>query len=913
MKRTILPFLTICSILFFQGQITGQPCKADFKDTTGTANLEVDFTEDANVNPDSVKWYFGDNDSSTITNPTHQYAQPGTYNVCLVVHKNLCVDTTCMDVQVNCSSPTAGFDFQKDSLTLSFTDTSKGNPTEWEWDFGDGFLSGKQNPTHQYNERGTYTVCLTAADSVCADTVCKEIEVSCETPVAKASRYIDLTTVEFGDSSKGDPDSWVWAFGDGDTSYQQHPTHTYDSAGSYRFYLIAGEGTCYDTLTDPLDLIACRSDFFFTSDSSSRKINFSDAAASVSGITKRKWDFGDGFFSTKENPSHTYEKDSTYRVCQMIETQDGCTDTTCYDIDVGSQPCEADFTSSTELTTATFMDASPGDPDSLQWTFGDGASGKGSNPSHTYDEPGSYEVCLTVYEGQCTHQVCKTIEVTNCKANFSSVPDTAATGNAVDFTDESNGNISSWRWEFGDDIISEKQNPTHVYDSMGVYNACLEIETDSGCMDRVCKDVKAGFPLCEADFAFEDSVTKVFFSDSSGYNTTGWKWDFGDGETSTKQNPVHTYPDTGTYTVCLMTTVDDSLCSDTICRTIELKDCKAAFDHELDSSGNGVSFIDQSGGNPNNWRWEFGDGSISEQQNPHYTYQEKGGEIACLAIENQGGCKDTTCNVIPVGDVDCNANFGADQETGLTVNFTDSSSFNPSSWKWDFGDSTTSTQQNPSHTYDSEGTYIVCLTIKNDTLGCEDQVCEIIDVVDNSGSDCEASFEYEIVDPNTYTVSFQNTSSAGGGIGTQYNWQFGDDSTASEENPVHSYQEPGTYQVCLSVNDLINQCNTNSCQTIQVGDVGINEDGRSISDLKVYPVPAKDRTNVQFGLEKSTKVTITVSDVLGRKVETLHDGTLPAGMNRLEWAIGERKAGIYLLRVKTEHGKTRTTRVSVKD
>lgn len=130
-----------------------------------------------------------------------------------------------------------------------------------------------------------------------------------------------------------------------------------------------------------------------------------------------------------------------------------------------------------------------------------------------------------------------------------------------------------------------------------------------------------------------------------------------------------------------------------------------------------VTFTDLSTGNPTQWVWNFGDGATSTEQNPDHTYTAPGTYTVTLTVTNAGGSDpETKLNFITVSSLSLKAEFEAYPTSGdapLTVQFTDLSTGNPTQWNWDFGDGSTSTDQNPEHTYTTPGTYTVTLAATN--------------------------------------------------------------------------------------------------------------------------------------------------------------------------------------------------------
>jgi len=148
------------------------------------------------------------------------------------------------------AKPTEG----KAPLNVKFTDTSKGTPTKWKWEFGDGATSTQQNPTHKYSKVGSYTVELTATNAKGSNTLTKTNYINVVTkPVAAFSASPTSgkapLTVEFTDKSTGVPTKWKWSFGDGKTSVQQSPKHQYLQEGKYKVTLTVSNVAGSNTIT----------------------------------------------------------------------------------------------------------------------------------------------------------------------------------------------------------------------------------------------------------------------------------------------------------------------------------------------------------------------------------------------------------------------------------------------------------------------------------------------------------------------------------------------------------------------------------------------------------------------------------------------------------------------------------------
>ena len=141
-------------------------------------------------------------------------------------------------------------------LTVNFTDQSTNSPTSWHWDFGDGNTSSEQNPSNIYNNAGIYTVALTVSGKYGTDTESKIDFIVVSIPLAVFSANTTGGTrplpVSFSDESINNPTSWLWDFGDGSSSTEQNPSHTYNGIGLYNVSLTASNeyGSDTETKTD---------------------------------------------------------------------------------------------------------------------------------------------------------------------------------------------------------------------------------------------------------------------------------------------------------------------------------------------------------------------------------------------------------------------------------------------------------------------------------------------------------------------------------------------------------------------------------------------------------------------------------------------------------------------------------------
>ena len=308
-------------------------------------------------------------------------------------------------------------------------------------------------------------------------------------------------------------------------------------------------------------------------------------------------------------------------------------------------------------------------------------------------------------------------------ADFSSDVRTVSVPGLVNFVDRSMNAPTSWSWSFGDGSGSSAMNPNHTYTVPGIYTVTLTATNIYG-SDTQTKPayINAGTGP-KADFSADNNVFavphSVQFTDKSTGNPTTWSWSFGDGTVSADRSPVHNYNLAGSYTVSL--TVTNAFGINTATKTgfINAGGAPAADFSATPTSvmvPGTVAFTDLSTGNPSSWSWDFGDGAVSSQRNPTHIYTVAGTYTVSLTVRNgYGADKATKAAFINAGAKPV-ADFTVDSRSGtapFTVKFTDLSTGNPTTWSWDFGDGTTSTEQNPGHVYQKEGAYDVTLTVSN--------------------------------------------------------------------------------------------------------------------------------------------------------------------------------------------------------
>lgn len=294
------------------------------------------------------------------------------------------------------------------------------------------------------------------------------------------------------------------------------------------------------------------------------------------------------------------------------------------------------------------------------WDFGDGATSEAQNPSHTYDTIGTFDVTLTVTVGEASAALTKrnyimVREKIGPTAGFYALDTTVPAGSPVGFVDQSEpgtASITSWRWDFGDGRSGTGAAPTHAYALPGVYTVRLTVTTAHGQDEEVKQNyitVEAVPP--QADFTCSNVEplmgTEVTFTDLSvpGHlPIASWYWEFGDGAVSTERNPSHTYDTYGVFNVSL-TVADAEGNQDTEIKTgyVSVRGYAPDASFNVDRSWGvtidefGFANTSDPGTGPATYRWRFGDGSESAQENPSHTYTVRGTYTVSLEVRNNFG------------------------------------------------------------------------------------------------------------------------------------------------------------------------------------------------------------------------------------------------------------------------------------
>ena len=438
--------------------------------------------------------------------------------------------------------------------------------------------------------------------------------------------------------------------------------HTF-SSGTYLISLYITDGCSQDIDTATITVSPSPvADFIFTdSICTNAPVTFVDHSTFPLGqfLTSYSWLFGDGdSLSGSANASHQYDSAGVYDACHTVTSSNGCYDTQCRPVTILSTP-QAKFTANdTCLNTQPiqFINTSTGGNYFYQWNFGDSNTAVLQNPTHSYQQGGTYNVTLTVSTNYCINSISHPVIIHPIPDVSFTLPSTYVCGEpaVVAITNTSTTTVGTlgYSWDFGNNTTSTDVNPIATFATPGSYTITLVASNEFLCQDSVQHPITIyPFPVIQSiDIQPAEGCQPLQIS-ITAKTTNGnlFLWNFGDG-TSTVSTILpavnYTYQDTGTYSISLiaysfLTCGDTVMLSDTV--KVHIKPV-AAFDTLINSNSypfdGTVIFINQSL-SANTYQWSFGDGFNSIDTNPIHKYEAVDSFTVTLIAANNY-CQDTT-------------------------------------------------------------------------------------------------------------------------------------------------------------------------------------------------------------------------------------------------------------------------------
>lgn len=800
----------------------------------GCAPFQTSFTDksvalDAPIT--SWLWDFGNGRGSSQQNPTASFQSPGNYSIRLVVtDANGCKGTITKFSYIEViPAPVASFRI-RDSVACSlpfntgFIDSSISvQPLKYLWNFGDGNSSTLSNPSHTYQTAGNFTVRLEVENEFgCKDDTVRtgsiEVEAfSINTEISDTFGCIPAK-ITYQATANVPVASYQWNFGNGETSSTASGTVSYSNIGSYNIQLNAissngcqasstrnvriGNTPIVDFTAAPLQ--ACRAPL---------TVQFSNLSQGGSSYI---WSFGDGTFSSEENPIKTYTRRDSFFVRLSATSAEGCSFTlNKWNFIIIQEPSISIIASSEGgclpfTTTFRLEKIGPGTISNVLWDFGNGNSFQGINPPpQVYTTTGKFTIRAIVYfsDGNCQDKIVTTrISVGNPPPNFSgSISSPEVCANGVLTLTATGGAGANFIWDMGNGDTVIGRIADYRYKTPGAYTIRLTA-INSGCPVTITiGQVKVNPPSASFNISPLCNGLTVNFRNTS-VGATSSVWEFGDGsssETNNNQNVVHTYPSKGLYNVRLIVFNSASGCSDTVSRQIDLRNERPVLrlNPQIGCSPLQVTFRDTSG-NFRTFRWELPDTSLSGN-NRSITLTQPGAYSVNVITLDQQGCRDTFRFPDLIRVAKPEAGFSFDPVGGcapITVNFRDTSKSaftSINSWSWNFGGLGNSTQRNPTFSFSVTDTVPITLIVI-DNLGCRDTIESLIPV---SFPKAQFTADFNSICTNK-PFPLQNQSF---GVALKYFWDFGNGTFSNEPNPQPIYDQEGEYTISLLVIDG-NQC-----------------------------------------------------------------------------------------------------------
>ena len=550
-------------------------------------------------NPDSVFWDFGD--GTTSTNPeefTHTYTAINNdttiYTVTLIAENECNSDTASWDILVKPKTVTAFFNRDPLSgcvpLTVQFQDLSTEGINRI-WNFDDGNTSNEPTPTHTFEEAGTYNVMLAVDNGCSSDTIYHEIEVF-PAPQIESFNVPPLPCIDeptpFEAIVNEEISSYLWHFGDGDSSTLTNPMHTYTETGEYEVTLtiVSAFNECSNTFTTlvevidkPVAEIAANNSF----GCSPLTVDFQNLSENAVAY---QWDFGDGNTSVLFEPSHPFIStvDTTFVVTLVAFNSEGCKDSTQFLVPVTAQPIAAfvaseyghcDAPAAIELTNQSIGGTT------YEWSVNGELEASSENTNVLLPNIGDYLVELLVTNPfGCEDRADTTIRVVpQASAALTAESFKACEGESIRFENASIG--THFLWDFGDGTTSTDENPIHEYETEGTYNISLIASFDGFCADTLrLQNAVTVSQSPTADFDYISQTEPVADCSVEFINLSAqeqfWYWSFGNGDSSTEENPIYRFYENGVQQVTLI--VENAIgCRDTISKAVEFPVCTGFF------------------------------------------------------------------------------------------------------------------------------------------------------------------------------------------------------------------------------------------------------------------------------------------------------------------------------------------------
>ncbi|MGD0710773.1 MAG: PKD domain-containing protein [Bacteroidales bacterium] len=733
------------------------PIAAFNNDTLACTGTLVQFNN-STTGAQSYLWEFGDSDTSTLFNPAHAYSSPGNYIIYLIATSTCGKDSIPSSISV-IQPPTPAFTVSPVDgcapLSVIITNHSTGTNINYFWNFGIPPPSNGSGPFIKLYPQGyndtTYHITLKDSnacgsflhtDSV---TVYPKPEINFGMSQNYGCSPITVQFINIVNSI----DTLIWNFGDGSpvrilTSFSGIISHTFTYYGTtdttYTITLIGINACGKDTLQKTFTVYPNTVTAFFNVDTLSGCVPLTVHFTNYStGGTTYSWNFGDGNFSNLPDPTHTYTSSGQYVV--MLAVTNGCSYDTVYSVPIKVYAITVPYftikkDSTCEGDTVFFINP-PAGMISYSWNFGDGSPiDSNTTPYHIYNNPGIYQVTLTIINQHCSSDTTIPVYIRFKPAsNFTVIPNIGCSPLSVQFNNTTDSlSYNTYIWNFNNGNTSVLINP--AVQSFINKNHCVDttyqvsiIANNDGCIDTFYSYINvhptplSNFTTSDSTFCCFNPPKQIqFYQETPCANF--FQWFVNNSIISTATNPLILFSNTGDYNVSLVVS-NQYNCRDTSTKTyIVYPNWKNQVSISPASGCEplGVQFMSLT--DSLDYLWEFGDSSTSTEQNVFYVYTHEGLYTVQIDVKGIGGCVDSlifhdTINVFPRAKAAFTyENITEPSPDNGTVLF-NNTSLDASSYIWNFGDGTMFYGFDTTHRYLYNNNFDVIL-IANNIYNCPD-------------------------------------------------------------------------------------------------------------------------------------------------------------------------------------------------
>ncbi len=648
-------------------------------------------------------------------------------------------------------------------LTVNFT--PPGGASDFYWDFGNNVTSEEANAAHVYTTAGNYTATFSESP---AGPVIGSIEISVyEEPdlqaAADPSSGCGPLLVQFNNNSVVDPNinviGYLWDFGDGSSTTGEAPNHLYTATGTFDVFLQI-------TTNFP---------------SCNTTVPFTDMVTVVGPPNVG--------FVTNPNPPNS---------------------------------CDAPLT-------VTFTNTTPNQGNyTFLWDFGNGQTSNDPNPAAvTFTEEGNFTVTLSAFDdNQCSGTFSQVVSVGPPLVSFSSSSDTVCVGEVVQLFN--NSAPGTYQWDFGSSATPSTTNATSplvIFNQGGLINYTLTVTTAAGCTNDSTGVIFVDAPdptfTAAPTYSCTNELTSTFTPNN--LNAASYFWDFGDDSTSTEQIPTHTFinQDTTTYSlnglleqIVTLTVVSPAGCVDSFTFIDTIHQPNALFMPDVvdgcapltvtfaDSSTNDFDLLE--------WDWDFGDGTTitaNNDEDQEHTYSQAGSYPVVLTITDELGCRDTSYSlIIEVGDA-LSPDFTVDQTEicpGDTVTFTPlpfPGDDEVDAWHFETDEARSfhcADEDELSWSFITQ-TGGMDATLYVEYNGCLSSVTQT-DLITVNGPIAHIDYLVDCATP--LDIAFRDSSDDA----TSVLWEFGDSTSSTINDLIHTYDTTGDYTVYLTAENPSTGC-----------------------------------------------------------------------------------------------------------